>query len=40
MIVNSGISRVVYGEGYPDEFAMQMFDMAGVKIERYEEEQD
>ena len=40
MIVNSGISRVVYGEGYPDEFAMQMFDMAGVRIERYEEEQD
>lgn len=40
MIVNSGISRVVYGEGYPDEFAMQMFEMAGVKIERYEEEQN
>lgn len=40
MIVNSGISRVVYGEGYPDEFAMQMFDMAGVKIERYEEERN
>ena len=40
MIVNSGISRVVYGEGYPDEFAMQMFEMAGVRIERYEEEQD
>ena len=40
MIVNSGISRVVYGEGYPDEFAMQMFDMAGVRIERYEEERN
>ena len=40
MIVNSGISRVVYGEGYPDEFAMQMFEMAGVKIERYEEERN
>ena len=40
MIVNSGISRVVYGEGYPDEFAMQMFEMAGVRIERYEEERN
>ena len=40
MIVNSGISRVVYGEGYPDEFAMQMFEMAGVKIERYDEERN
>ena len=39
MIVNSGIKRVVYGEGYPDEFAMQMFEMAGVDIERYEEEE-
>ena len=40
MIVNSGIKRVVYGEGYPDEFAMQMFEMAGVDIERYEEEEE
>ena len=25
MIVNSGISRVVYGEGYPDEFSLEIF---------------
>ncbi len=37
MIVNSGISRVIYGEGYPDEFALQMFAMAGVALERFEE---
>ena len=37
MIVNSGISRVVYREGYPDEFARQMLLEGGVKLEKYEE---
>jgi dCMP deaminase len=37
MIVNSGIARVVYGEGYPDEFALQMFAMSGVALEKYGE---
>jgi dCMP deaminase len=36
MIVNSGISRVVYNEGYPDAFALQIFEMAGVRLERFE----
>ncbi len=35
MIVNSGIARVIYGEGYPDEFALQMFAMSGVALEKY-----
>lgn len=38
MIVNSGITRVVYGEGYPDEFSMQIFEEAGVNVECYREE--
>ena len=38
MIVNSGISRVVYEQGYPDEFALKMFEMAGVEILKYVEE--
>ena len=38
MIVNSGITRVVYGEGYPDEFSMEIFDEAGVDVECYGEE--
>ena len=38
MIVNSGIARVVYREGYPDEFARQMLLEGGVKLERYEED--
>ena len=35
MIVNAGITRVVYEEGYPDEFAMNIFSEAGVQVERY-----
>lgn len=35
MIVNSGISRVVYKEGYPDAFAQQIFEMADVSIEKF-----
>ena len=37
IIVNSGISRLVYGEGYPDEFSMQIFKEAGVNVECYGE---
>ncbi len=35
MIVNAGIRRVVYREGYPDEFSLALFDEAGVTLERY-----
>ena len=37
MIINAGITRVVYKEGYPDEFSMQLFGEVGTKIEKYEE---
>lgn len=37
IIINAGISRVVYKEGYPDEFSMQLFDEAGVTVEKYED---
>lgn len=36
MIVNSGIVRVVYEEGYPDEFAVEMLREGGVQLERFE----
>ena len=36
IIINSGISRVVYKEGYPDDFSMRLFKEAGVKIEKYD----
>ncbi len=37
MIINAGIRRVVYKEGYPDEFSMQLFREAGTQIEKFEE---
>ena len=35
MIVNAGIKRVVYCEAYPDDFAIQLLDEAGVACEQY-----
>ena len=37
MIINAGIARVVYKEGYPDEFSLRLFEEAGTSIEKYEE---
>ena len=39
MIVNAGIKRVVYREGYPDEFARQMLGEGGVALERFNPEE-
>lgn len=36
IIVNSGIRRVMYKEGYPDDFALEFFRETGVALERYE----
>ena len=38
MIINAGIERVVFKEGYPDEFSMKLFEEAGTKVEKIEEE--
>ena len=35
MIINAGIARIVYQEGYPDEFSLQIFQEAGVRLEQY-----
>lgn len=35
IIINSGIKRVVYEQGYPDDFSLQLFEEAGIQIERY-----
>lgn len=34
MIINAGISRIVYKQGYPDEFSMELLKEAGVSIEK------
>lgn len=36
MIINSGITRVVYEEGYPDDFSLELFNEAGVTIEKFD----
>ncbi len=35
LIINSGIQRVVYEQGYPDAFARELFCEAGVRLEQY-----
>ncbi len=37
MIINAGIKRVVYKEGYPDEFSMKLFAEAGTLVEKYQD---
>lgn len=34
MIINSGILRIVYRNGYPDDFSLQLLREAGVEIEQ------
>lgn len=38
MIINSGIKKVVFKEGYPDKFSMEMFEEARVETVKYTEE--
>ena len=35
MIINAGIKRIVVKEGYPDEFAVEILEEAGLHIEKY-----
>ena len=36
MIINVGIKRVVYEQGYPDPFTLELFEQTGVTLEKYE----
>lgn len=36
IIINAGIRRIVYEEGYPDEFSLELINEAGVALEKYE----
>ena len=36
MIVNAGIRRVVYEQGYPDNFSLEIFNETGVTLEKME----
>ena len=35
MLINAGIKRIVYKEGYPDEFAKGILKEAGIKVEQF-----
>lgn len=35
MIINAGIRRIVYKQGYPDEFAMHLLQQAAVQVDCY-----
>lgn len=35
MIINSGIKRVVYKNGYPDDFARELFSKSDVQLVRF-----
>ena len=35
MIINAGVKRVVYEQGYPDDFSLEFFRDGGVILERY-----
>ena len=37
LIINSGIKRVVYGQGYPDKLAMELFKNAGIEVDKYDD---
>lgn len=38
MIINSGIVRIIYKDGYPDDFSIKLLNEAGVVIQRYDPE--
>ncbi len=37
MIINSGIKRIVYKYGYPDDFSLKLLNEAKVELIKYEE---
>jgi dCMP deaminase len=37
MLINAGVVRIVYADGYPDELGLQMLKAAGVELYRMPE---
>ena len=40
MIINSGVKRIVYQEGYPDQFSLELLGEAEVQLERFNGEEE
>jgi dCMP deaminase len=37
MLINAGIRRIVFHEGYPDTLSEQMIDDAGIEMVKFDE---
>ena len=37
IIINSGVKKVIYKHGYPDEFSLQLFKESNVEIVKFDE---
>ncbi|MBQ9781612.1 MAG: dCMP deaminase family protein [Clostridia bacterium] len=37
LIINAGIKKVIYNNGYPDDFSVQLLNEAGIELIKYEE---
>lgn len=37
MIINAGIKKIIYKEGYPDEFAKEILREAGIEVKKFKE---
>lgn len=40
IIINSGIKKVIYREGYPDDFSLQLFAEAGVELLKFDSDEE
>lgn len=38
MIINAGLSRIVFKNGYPDTFSLELFKEANIELVQYKEE--
>ena len=37
MLINAGITEIVYAEGYPDDLARELLDESGIVVRRFED---
>ncbi len=37
IIINSGITEIIYKNGYPDDFSLEILKEAGIKLTKYKE---
>ena len=37
MLINAGVTEIVYAEGYPDDLARELLDESGIVVRRFED---